>query len=51
MEFTLNKDKTTPGAIRFKEDKTDHPLAIYLTKAQVEELGSPETIKATIEAA
>ena len=50
MEFILNKDKVTPGTVRFKEDKTDHPATFYLTKVQVAELGDPESIKITIEA-
>jgi len=51
LNIVLHKDKTTPGTIRFKEQKDDHPLAIYLTKAQVAELGDPESIKVTIESA
>ncbi len=49
MKLILRKDKTTPGTVRFKEDAEDHPLAIYLTKTRVEELGNPETISVTIE--
>jgi len=51
LNIVLHKDKTTPGTIRFKETKNDHPLAIYLTKAQVAELGDPESINVTIESA
>ena len=51
MEVILVKEKETPGTWRFKEDKEDHPLTIYLTKEQVKELGNPESIKVTIEAA
>lgn len=51
MEILLIKEKETPGTWRFKEDKEDHPLTIYLTKEQVKELGNPESIKVTIEAA
>ena len=51
MEIILVKEKETPGTWRFKEDKEDHPLTIYITKEQVKELGSPESIKVTIEAA
>ena len=51
LTLILHKDKTTPGTIRFKEtDNEDHPLAIYLTKERVSELGDPEAIKVTIEA-
>jgi len=32
VEFILNKEKETQGTWRFKEDKEDHPLQIYLTK-------------------
>ena len=49
MEFILNKEKETPGTWRFKEDIEDHPMTIYLTKEKVKELGSPESIKVTIE--
>ena len=50
MEFTLAKDKTTPGTIRFRETgDVERPLVIYLLKDQVKELGNPETIKVTIE--
>jgi hypothetical protein len=51
MEIVLVKDKETPGTWRFKEDKEDHPITIYLTKEQVKELGNPESIKVTITAA
>ena len=51
MEIILVKEKETPGTWRFKEDKEDHPLTIYITKEQVKELGDPESIKVTIEAA
>ena len=51
MEIVLTKEKETPGTWRFKEDKGDHPMTIYLTKEKVKELGSPESIKVTITAA
>ena len=51
MEIVLVKEKETPGTWRFKENKEDHPMTIYLTKEQVKELGSPESIKVTIMAA
>lgn len=51
MEIILVKEKETPGTWRFKEDKEDHPLTIYLTKEQVKELGNPESITVKIEAA
>ena len=51
MEIVLVKEKETPGTWRFKENKEDHPMTIYLTKEQVKELGSPESIKVTIAAA
>ena len=51
MEIVLVKEKETPGTWRFKENKGDHPMTIYLTKEQVKELGSPESIKVTITAA
>ena len=51
MEIVLVKEKETPGTWRFKENKEDHPLTIYLTKEQVRELGNPESIKVTITAA
>ena len=51
MKIILIKDKETPGTWRFKENREDHPLQIYLTKEQVKELDNPESIKVTIEAA
>ena len=51
MEIILVKDKETLGTWRFKENKEDHPMTIYLTKEQVKELGNPESIKVTITAA
>jgi hypothetical protein len=51
MEFILNKEKETPGTWRFKENKEDRPMTIYLSKEQVKELGNPESIKITITAA
>ncbi len=51
MEIILTKEKETPGTWRFKEDKEDHPLTIYLTKEQVKDLGNPESIKVAIKAA
>lgn len=50
MEIVLVKEKETPGTWRFKENKEDHPMTIYLTKEQVKELGSPESIRVTITA-
>ncbi|MFC1963607.1 hypothetical protein ACFLVL_03195 [Chloroflexota bacterium] len=51
MEFLLAKEKETPGTWRFKENKEDHPMMIYLTKEKVQKLGDPESIKVTITAA
>jgi hypothetical protein len=51
MEIILQKEKETPGTWRFKEDKDDHPMTLYLTKEQVKELGNPKSIKITITAA
>ena len=52
LTLELEKDKTTPGTVRFKETgDVDRPLAIYLTKKQVEELGATDKIKVTIEKA
>jgi len=50
MEIVLIKEKETPGTWRYKENKEDHPMTIYLTKEQVKELGSPESVKVTITA-
>jgi len=50
MEIVLVKEKETPGTWRYKENKADRPMTIYLTKEQVKELGSPESIKVTITA-
>ena len=50
MEFVLNKERETPGTWRFKENKDERPLTIYLTKEQVKQLGDPESIKVTITA-
>jgi len=51
LKIILIKEKETPGTWRFKEDKKDHPMTIYLTKEQVKELGDPQSIKVIIEAA
>ena len=51
MEIILVKEKETPGTWRFKEDKEDHPMTIYLSKEQVKEIGNPKSIKVTITAA
>ena len=51
MEIILAKEKETPGTWRFKENKENRPMTIYLSKDQVKELGSPESIKVTITAA
>ena len=51
MEFILIKEKETPGTWRYKEDKPERPMTIYLTKEQVSELGNPKSIKVTITAA
>jgi len=48
MEIVLVKEKETPGTWRYKEQKDDRPMTIYLTKEQVKELGDPESIKVTI---
>ena len=49
MKFTLAKDKTTPGTIRFRETgDAERPLVIYLLKGQVKELGDPETVTVDI---
>jgi putative endonuclease len=50
MEFILIKEKETPGTWRYKEGKAERPMAIYLTKEQVSELGNPKSIKVTITA-
>ena len=42
------KEKDTPNAWRYKENKEDGPMTIYITKEQVKELGSPESIEVTI---
>jgi len=44
MEIVLTKEKETPNTWRYKENKEDRSVTIYLTK----ELGSPESIKITI---
>ena len=51
MEFILVKEKETPGTWRFRENKEDRPMTIYLSKDQVKELGDPKSIKVTITAA
>jgi hypothetical protein len=48
MEIILAKEKETPGTWRYKENKDDRPMTIYLTKEQVKELGDPESIRVTI---
>jgi len=50
MQFSLKKDKTTPGTVRYRETgDAERPLVIYLLKEQVADLGNPETIVVTIE--
>lgn len=49
MKIVLTKDKTTPGTVRFKENSDDHPIALYLTKERVTELGNPEVIAIDIQ--
>ena len=49
MKLILTKDKTTPGTVRFKENTDDHPIAVYLTKERVKELGDPEVISVDIQ--
>ncbi len=51
MEIVLVKEKETPGTWRYKEKKEDRPMAIYLTKEQVKDLGDPQSIRVTITAA
>ena len=51
MEIILTKEKETPGTWRYKENREDHPITIYLTKEQVKELGNPQSIKMIITAA
>ena len=48
MEFILVKEKETPGTWRYKENKEDRPMTIYLSKEQVKELGNPETLRVKI---
>lgn len=49
MKITLTKDKVTPGTVRFKEDSDDHPIALYLTKERVAELGDPTVISIDVQ--
>ena len=52
LTLKLEKDKTTPGTVRFKETgDVDRPFTIYLAKDKVEELGNPTALTVTIEAA
>ena len=51
LTLTLKKDKETPGTMRFKEESDNHPITIYLTKAQCKELGNPDTLTVTIDKA
>lgn len=51
LEIILQKERETPGTWRFKENKDDHPITIYLTKEQVKILGQPESIRVVITAA
>lgn len=44
MEIILVKEKETPSTWRFKENRKERPMTIYLSKDQVKELGSPESI-------
>ncbi len=44
MEIVLTREKEPLNTWRYKENKEDRSMTIYLTK----ELGSPESIKITI---
>ena len=50
----LHKDKVTKNAIRFSSDRVGddpHTKSVYILKNEVEQLGNPEQVKITIEAA
>ncbi len=51
MKIIMHKEKATKNAVRFGDGNQPHGKNIYLTKEEVAELGNPETIKVTIEAA
>jgi very-short-patch-repair endonuclease len=50
LEYVLKRERETPGTWRYKENKNDRPLTIYLTKDEVKKLGDPESIKVIITA-
>jgi len=45
MEIVLVKEKETPGTWRFKENKEDHPMTLYLTKTRSKNLVIPSPSK------
>lgn len=48
LTLTLEKDKETKGAIRYKDD-AQH--SIYLRKEEATKLGNPEQVKVQLSAA
>lgn len=46
MEIVMSKDKTTKGAVRYK-DEENHNL--YLRKAEATALGEPQHILVTVQ--
>lgn len=51
IEVTMHKDKVTPNTVRYTDGADQHSKNIYLTKTEVKELGDPENITVTINAA
>jgi len=51
MEITMTQEKSTKNSVRFGDGVQPHGKNIYLTKEEVTELGNPDAIKVTIEAA
>lgn len=51
IEKTLTVNKETKNSVRFQEETDDHPLTVYLLKSEVADLGNPQSIRVTIEAA
>jgi len=52
LVFTADREKETPGTIRFKSQEEEPEVAyIYIKKGGVKKLGEPAAIKVTIEVA
>ena len=49
VTITFKKNKETKGTFRYESPEADISGSLYIKKPKVTELGSPDTIKVTIE--